>query len=248
MKNSYIDWVSVSYTGKYVVVNGCVHGDDEAGYSTCNDRMQVYYSETGEKAGPVWPGYGRPSHQDFTIDENGDDIVVGIAKSGDFSGRTIMRRLHDGEITPLGPGGSHTGARNTGRPGWVYIQSPGGIYRDEVTAVQCKHEGNVIERLGYVPNNTTGYDSQNYGSVSPDGTRFLAGSNWGDPSGTPVQAYVVDVRDIMGSETRIKTTRMPPAPGTRNLIWEYGFPVYYLHNPVLETPPRDAAGRLFSVK
>ena len=44
-----------------------------------------------------------------------------------------------------------------------------------------------------IGHNNTDYSVQTYGSVSPDGMKFLVGSNWGAPSGRPAQSYVVDI-------------------------------------------------------
>ena len=109
-----IDWVSICFSGKYVVVNG---------KATQNDVTQIYESMTGREVGARWSRYGHPSHYDLGIDQNRDDVAVGVAKSSPNQGRCIMRRLKDGEEKALCPAGSHTGTRNTHRPGWAYIQS-----------------------------------------------------------------------------------------------------------------------------
>ena len=95
------------------------------------------------------------------------------------------------------PAGSHTGTRNTHRPGWAYIQSTHkGLHVDEVIAVELAWEGKpVVERLAYIPNAKVGYLSETHGAVSFDGTKFCAVSNWGVPEGQ-VQAYVVDITEL----------------------------------------------------
>ena len=108
-----------------------------------------------------------------------------------------MRRIRDDAMRAVGPAGSHTGTRNTRRPGWAYLQAYQAPYEDEVIAVQLTWDAPpVVERLATIPNNNTDYSAQDYGSVSPDGMRFLVGSNWGDESGRPVQTYVVDISDL----------------------------------------------------
>jgi hypothetical protein len=180
-----IDWVSICFSGKYVVVNG---------KATQNDTTQVYDSITGGEVGALWASYGHPSHYDLGIDQNGDDVAVGVAKSDPNRGMCIMRRLKDGRERALCPAGSHTGTRNTHRPGWAYIQSTHkGIYVNEVIAVELTWEGKpVIERLAYIPNLKEDYLSETHGAVSFDGKKFCAVSNWAIPGGQ-VQAYVVDV-------------------------------------------------------
>lgn len=186
-----IDWVSICFSGKYVVVNG---------KATQNDITQIYESTTGHEVGARWSRYGHPSHYDLGIDQNGDDVAVGIAKSNPNRGQCIMRRLKDGREKALCPAGSHTGTRNTHRPGWAYIQSTHkGPYVDEVIAVELTWDTEpVIERLAYIPNVRVDYLSETHGAVSFDGKKFCTVSNWGIPGGQ-VQAYVVDITDLCGS-------------------------------------------------
>jgi hypothetical protein len=186
-----IDWVSICFSGKYVVVNG---------KATQNDVTQVYESTTGRKVGALWSSYGHPSHYDLGIDQNGDDVAVGVAKSDPNAWMCIMRRLRDGRERALCPSGSHTGTRNTHRPGWAYIQSTHkGLHVDEVIAVELTWEGApVIERLAYIPNVREGYLSETHGAVSFDGRKFCAVSNWA-VAGGQVQAYVVDITHLCGS-------------------------------------------------
>jgi len=187
-----IDWVSICFSGKYVVVNG---------KTTQDDITQIYESMTGLKVGTLWSSYGHPSHYDLGIDQNGDDVAVGVAKSSPNAWMCIMRRLRDGQEKALCPSGSHTGTRNTQRPGWAYIQSTHkGLYVDEVIAVELTWEGKpVIERLAYIPNATVGYLSETHGAVSFDGRKFCAVSNWAIADGQ-VQAYVVDITELQAEK------------------------------------------------
>jgi hypothetical protein len=190
-----IDWVSICFSGKYVVVNG---------KATQNDITQVYESTTGRKVGALWSSYGHPSHYDLGLDQNGDDVAVGVAKSDPNRGMCIMRRLKDGKERALCPAGSHTGTRNTHRPGWAYIQSTHRPpYVNEVIAVELTWDGKpVIERLSYIPNLKENYLSETHGAVSFDGRKFCAVSNWAIPGGQ-VQAYVVDVTQLCATSTGI---------------------------------------------
>ncbi len=183
-----IDWVSICLSGKYIAVNG---------KATQNDMTQIYDSMTGREVGDRWSSYGHPSHYDLGLDQNGDDVAVGVAKSDPNRGMCIMRRLKDGRERALCPAGSHTGTRNTHRPGWAYIQSTHkGAYVDEVIAVELTWAGEpVVERLAYIPNKRADYLSETHGAVSFDGRKFCAVSNWGIAGGQ-IQAYVVDITDL----------------------------------------------------
>ena len=186
-----IDWVSVSASGKYIVLNGEIDGG--------KDRTQVY-DLAGNKTGELWEKYGRPSHYDLTIDENGDDIAVGVSKSKPDNGRVIKRRLRDGKVTVLTSGGyaGHTSTRNVRRPGWAYVtyQGRGSAwppYWDEVVAV--KLDGSMTaERIAHLHTKRIDYLTEAHAVPSPDGKRVLWASNWESANGRPIGTYVADTR------------------------------------------------------
>lgn len=201
-----LDWVSVSPSGRYIVLLGCISNKK-------GDQTQVYDLQ-GNKIGRLWEEYGRPSHYDLTIDENGEDVAVGVSKSKPDNGRVIKRRLRDGEVTVLTPGGYavHTSTRNAGRPGWAYVtyQHRGPTwppYWDEVIAV--KLDGSMtVERIAHLHSKRTDYLTEAHAVPSPDGRRVLWASNWESPTGRPIGAYVADTR-------KIRSAREPQDPSAR---------------------------------
>lgn len=173
---SKVNSISVSASGKFILAN------------VNNDNAKIFDLD-GAQIGKTWSEYGCPSHYDLTTDQNGDEVAVGVCKTG-YKG-IVKRRLSDGEITVIFPmGASHTSARNINRPGWVYVT---GLYYapylNEVVAI--KLDGKEIERIAMIPNNKVDYVSEMHGSASPDGKKVIVASNWGDASG-PVQSYIVD--------------------------------------------------------
>lgn len=186
-----LDWVSVSASGKYIVLNGSIEGG-------VPDQTQIFDLE-GNKIGDLWSEAGRPSHYDLTLDENGEDIAVGVSKVNPDDGRVIKRRLRDGAITVLTDGGyaSHVSARNVDRPGWVFVtyQHPGPTwppYWDEVIAV--KIDGSMtVQRIAKMHTYTVDYLTEAHAVPSPDGRRVLWASSWDADSGRPIGAYVAEL-------------------------------------------------------
>ena len=86
---------TISPLGNYIVIGGDLFG-------TGGDRLQIRDAVSGEI---LWEEelYGFPSHFDTQIDQNGDEIIAGTAKSDkdsiDYKGKVIKRRLSDGETT-----------------------------------------------------------------------------------------------------------------------------------------------------
>ncbi len=200
-----IDSASISPRGNYIIVKG----DDLDSNGGADDQNQVY-SLTGRKVGSLWSQRHRPGHYDLTIDSQGDQVAVGISKSPPDAGLVIKRRLSDGRVTRLTNHGwaSHTSTRNIRRRGWAYV-----TYRrqydtvtkrpfyDEIVAVSLdgvRDDGSYdIHRLAHThamipPPPQDDYKTEQHGSVSPDGTKVIFGSNWGDPNGD-IAAYVVDL-------------------------------------------------------
>ncbi len=184
-----IDYVSISPLGNYIMVN--------ANFGQGSDRTKIY-DLNGNQVGPYWSEYGRPSHFDLAIDQNGDEVAVGVDKSVN-EGRVIKRRLSDGQATALTTGGwaIHSSARCINRPGWVFAstsQASGwGPYFTEIIAV--KLDGTRVERVAQTRNAFGNYENQSQPCPSPSGSRVFFASDWGSGN-VPVQAYVADFRDL----------------------------------------------------
>ncbi len=195
-----VDWISISAAGKYLVLNGYIDGGD--------DRTQVY-DINGSKVGSLWSEYGRPSHYDLTVDENGDEVAVGVSKSSPDNGRIIKRRLSDGAVTVLTHGGyaTHTSTRCSGRPGWAFSsfshRGPDNWepYYNEIVAV--KLDGTRVERICHIRGLWKDYYNEAQPCPSPSGGRVIFASDW--ESGESIaQAYIADFRDrhIIGTSNR----------------------------------------------
>jgi hypothetical protein len=170
-----VDSVTISALGKYIIVN------------VDPDSTKVFDLQ-GNQIGN-WSEYGCPSHYDLTVDQNGDEVAVGVCKTG--TDGIIKRRLSDGKITVIFPmGASHTSARNIRRPGWVYVTSPYyAPYLNQILAI--KLDGTTFEIIAMIPNDVADYESEVHGSPSPDGTKVIIASNW-DITPRPVQSFVVE--------------------------------------------------------
>jgi len=153
-KPGYLETV---ITGKYIVLNGYISGGD--------DQTQIY-DINGNKIGLLWSEYGRPSHYDLTVDENGDEVAVGVSKSSPDNGHVIKRRLNDGAVTVLTYGGyaTHTSTRCPGRPGWAISSfshrgpSNWEPYYNEIAAV--KLDGSRVERICHIRGLYKPYDNE----------------------------------------------------------------------------------------
>jgi hypothetical protein len=154
------------------------------------------------------------------FDSNEDVLVGGRACPGSNLGRVVKVRLRDGLVTALtDPANeaafSHVSARNTDRPGWVYVsyfQAPGKRYSGEIVAVKLDGSGEVEPWVHYHGLTPGCYRCEAHPVPSRDGKRVLFASNWaldcGDSCGaaSEVKDYVV-----MHADTS-DTLPLPPPP------------------------------------
>ena len=187
---------TISPLGNYIIIGGDLFG-------TGGDRIQIRNALTGNI---IWEEelYGFPSHFDTQIDQNGDEIIAGTAKSDkngiDYKGKVIKRRLSDGKTTIISDysWASHTSGRNLNRPGWVFVtyQNREGSshypYYNELVAV--KLDGSRTERICHLYSYDFDYVAESHGVPSPDGLKVMWASDW-ENNDFPVQAYVADFSD-----------------------------------------------------
>jgi hypothetical protein len=180
-----LDWASISALGNYIVVNADLH-DEYLDTTTVFDLNGNTVQQ--------WTEYGRPSHYDLSVNVHGDEVAVGVSKSESHEGLTIMRRLADGVITPLTISGwsSHHSTRNYDLPDWAFVTG-GGEASDEVFAVRLD-DSLTIARLASTRTSGEPYPAEAHAVPSPDGTRVMFASDWGQDNG--VQSYVIDLRPL----------------------------------------------------
>jgi len=178
-----VDWVSISASGQYIVVER----------SDANNR--VYNLDTSE----VCAFTMNHNHYDLGLDANGNDIAAGVSKRTAYDGRVIAHSLAGCSFASLSPGGyaSHSSMQAFWRPGWVYSSmhptSSYPPYRDEIVSIATDGSERV-QRWAHMRNRISDYLAESQPVPSRDGMRVIFGSNWNASSGRPVNAYVVDAR------------------------------------------------------
>jgi len=211
-----VDWVSISPSGKYVVVK--YDGDHEqvldVNPTTLALTIRVMPSSSPRCAGSASKGFIYDlAHADLAIDpfDHDEDVIIGQehCQDDDYGG-VVKVRLRDGKTTSLtrpGKGDAyphHVATRNLQRPGWAYVtymSEPGKRYSNEVIALSL--DGNEhVERFIQNHTNRTGcYRCEAHGTPSPDGRKVMFASNWMldcttcGPA-TDIKSYVADARAL----------------------------------------------------
>lgn len=151
------------------------------------------------------------SHYDLGLDSGGTDIAIGTYKPDDATspspGDTIKIPLASGDAvicTSQGWAG-HTSARCYDNIGWASVSMDDtggyGCYNAEIVVVEATGNG-TVRRFGHDHNYNTDYYNEEQGAISPDASRVVFGSDWGQSSGRPVNAYVTDARHLLPYLTR----------------------------------------------
>src|SRR5215472_2630779 len=200
-----IDWVSISASGRYAVVN--YDGDHPRVYDVNPSTLALtpHPEANGSPrcSGTAAAGYLYDlGHADLALNpfDGNSDVLVGQEECGNqgtviggkLIGYVVMARLSDGAITPLtSPDNEafpdHISTRNIRLPGWAFVshyREPGKRFSDEIMAV--KLDGSLAcMRLAHSHTAfDTCYRCEAQPAPSPDGQRVIFASNWAQDCGT----------------------------------------------------------------
>lgn len=184
---SDIDWLGISQDGSRVFV---MYGTDGAG---ALQGCKSYNRLMGDEIHLT----NFTHHGELGVNQSGEQVYVYIGSNAISGYRMGMFNLATGTGTGLFPDtngnlhGGHISCRNILRQGWAYVST----YGDPIDTGKAAplinfsiklDSSNLIEIWG--SNNSelaydgSHYDQQPHGVPSPDGTKFLFASAWGDPT------------------------------------------------------------------
>jgi hypothetical protein len=192
-----LDWVSMSQSGKYVVVNIKDHATGMAYYDVYDTQMN-YLRRLNAFA---W------GHADFGYDSMGNEVIVYGQYVGGKGVLLMATRLADNTVQQQLPGISesagiymasnyHISCRNIDRPGYCYVSNFafGAEFNaymfHEVFALKLDGSGSVemfSQDFGApLPLVDLSYFRESQVVPSRDGSLALFSSDWGDPSSTAI--------------------------------------------------------------
>jgi hypothetical protein len=163
--NAGSDWISSSQSGQYVVSN------------TISGPVRVY-DRNLNLLRQIWPLGG---HADLGYTTGGQEVHAQVCVP------MAMTRLDTGAATDLLPSDQqcgHLSQRNYKRTGWALKSGNG-----ELFAIKLDGSG-TVERFAHEHTNNNTYDNAAKGVISPNGTKVMWNSDWGNGS---VYAYVAEM-------------------------------------------------------
>jgi Tol biopolymer transport system component len=198
------------------------------------------------------------SHSDMGLDENGDEVLV--TQTGESTQRAICKiRLRDNEKTIVWDDAKmgynqHISCRNIRRPGWAYVSDFEAGYAarpNENKIFAVKLDGSqTIEIYAWARRSETiEYDRSVMVSPSPDGSKVVFRSDWGDGSpNAVVYSYVANANPISlgtitaSGEQASNALKLHPNPANREVVIDVsGFE----GESVVQVKVRDMNGKLF---
>ncbi len=210
----YIDWVSISQSGDYVVImwnhstatdngvdqyieNGNLHYGVEV-YNTLDMQFQNRIIRFG-------------NHGDLGYAVDGSEVLVQFY--GEYGGGTLYMHKLDGfgstvltTNADFGVNG-HISCRNLNRPGWAYITHSLASETGQVIAVKLDDSG-IVEHFGHHFSSGTSYAQAAMAVASPNGDKICFKSDFGTgPNTNPsvVYSFIANLYSSLSVEEELST-------------------------------------------
>lgn len=186
----YIDWVSISQSGDYVVIMWNHNTTSESNPFNGHYGVEVYNTQDMQYQNRI-VSYG--NHGDLGYAMDGSEVLVQFY--GVTSGTLFMHKLDGSGSTVLsthpdfGVAG-HISCRNINRPGWAYVTHSLPAQSGQIVAVKLDNSG-LVEHFGHHFSSATSYEQAPMAVASPNGDKICFKSDFGTgPNTNPSVAYI----------------------------------------------------------
>ena len=162
-----LDWVSMSPSGKYIVINDSSTGMYRYNIHFQDKRRLEYRDSNGEIV-------SQGGHGDIGFDTNGNEVLVQFMSGKGVHSFNLDNPDELGKELLIRPnGGGFVSCRNTIHKGWCTVTTRAkGFY--EIYSLKLDGTSNqTVQRFTQTHGNYLG------GTVSPDGTKVMFSSKWG---------------------------------------------------------------------
>ena len=179
LTKDYIDWISISPSGNYILVSSFNKDKKHGGDGTSQVEL---YNRNFEKIRVLANNAG---HGDIGRNDLKEDVYVQWEQDG-YSAYNLKTK-ETIQLLDFKVGSAHVSCRNHKRKGWCYISSSYKGFR-EIFALKLD-ESKKVQRFAksYARGDENGnnyiYSKYPTGIPSPDGTRVLFWSDYGNPEG-----------------------------------------------------------------
>lgn len=191
------DWISVSQSGKHIVVNNTYYN---IGGNLVHTGLTTYDNDFENGATLEYAnGISQGGHGDVGYDVDGHEVFVAFVRGeGVFSYDLDNPHELAKRLTSSPYGGGHVSCRNTERPGWCYVSTRSAGYK-RVFALKIDGTLETVQNFSQTHNKDDAYIvngkprpyAENYGAPSPDGTKVIFNSHWESES---VGVFIAEVQ------------------------------------------------------
>ena len=215
----YVDWVSVSQSGNYVVIMWNHNTTSQANPYVENGNshygVEVYNTIDMQYQNRIIH-YG--NHGDLGYAADGEEVLVqfyGTQQNGLYmyklngTGATTIIQNSDFGID------GHVSCRNINRPGWAYITHSDAAQSGQLIAVKLDNSS-TVEYFGHHFSSNTSYDQSPMATASPNGDKLCFKSDFGTgPNTNPsvVYSFIANLNTTLSvTEEQIIKIRLYPNP------------------------------------
>jgi len=178
---SSLDWLSVSPSGKYILINERDKGMYRYDINFKN-RVKLQYKYKNKL-------HTQGGHGDMGYDMDGNEVFVQfIAGLGIYQFSLENPKERGKKIFNL-YGGGHVSCRNSERRGWCYITTHKEKYRDVFALKLDGSEDEMVQN--FTQSHMLADLDKIYGGPSPDGTMVIFNSDWGSNNKSKIDTFVV---------------------------------------------------------
>ena len=218
----YVDWVSISQSGDYVVIMWEHNNTSQANPYVENGQshygVEVYNAMDMQYQNRIID-YG--NHGDLGYAANGDEVLVqfyGHQQNGlymyklDGSGSTAVIQNPDFGVD------GHVSCRNINRPGWAYITHSDAAQSGQIVAVKLDNTGTVAY-FGHHFSSNTSYEQSPMATASPNGDIVCFKSDFGTaPNSNPsvVYSFMANLKTTTGGINNKSSIRIKLQPNPAN--------------------------------
>lgn len=173
-KPTEMDWISVSPSGRYIVINNIDKNNYQDGLYRYDinfeNPMKMQYDYQGTL-------YSEGGHGDMGYDTEGNEVVVQFMSGLGVHSFNLDNPQELGKELLQSPyGGGHVSCRNTQRLGWCYVTTHHTGYK---RVFALKLDGTGAKNIANFSQThlKSGY-GETYGGASPDGSEVIFNSHW----------------------------------------------------------------------
>jgi hypothetical protein len=176
---TFIDWISISPSGRYIVTNENDKAESQEGLYRYNisftDARKLQYEFQGTL-------YSEGGHADLGFDMDNNEVLVQFMTGLGVHSFNLDNPDELGKKLLISAyGGGHVSCRNTKRRGWCYVTTHQDGYK---RVFALKLDGTSNETVQNFSQSHIHSDyPETYGAPSPDGTKIIFNSNWDNENG-----------------------------------------------------------------